>query len=163
VGRSFSARLDARPVPGRPGVLQQRGSVQSLRGMLVTGRFTGGLARVRPVPPAEALVGRLLHAGYRANIDATVNTRTRRSTTTMLALATIGRRSQACLRITIAERPGRAPSGGFRVVGGTGDAARLAATGTFAFTPGGTPTLSGSVKARLAGQRGLPRACTALK
>jgi hypothetical protein len=49
------------------------------------------------------------------------------------------------------------------VLGGTGDATRLSATGIFAFTPGGVSSLSGGVKARLAGARGLPRACAALK
>jgi hypothetical protein len=161
--RLFSARLDARPVPGHAGVPQQRGDVQSVRGMLVTGRFKGTLVRVRPVPPAEALVGRLLRAGYRARLDASVNAKAKTSTTTMLALATMTRRSQACLRITIAERPGRPPMGSFRVLGGSGDATRLSATGTFSFRPGGDSTVTGSVKARLATARGLPRACAALK
>jgi hypothetical protein len=163
--RRFSARLDARPVPGQPGRLQQRGAVQSLRGMLVTGRFNGRLARVRPVPRAEALMARLLRAGYRARVDASVNARTRKSTTTMLAVATVSRSARACLQITIAERPGRKPSGTFRVLGGTGAATRLAATGTFGFTPGPvTPsTLTGKVKAWLTGARGLPRACAGLR
>jgi hypothetical protein len=163
--RLFSARLDARPVPGHPGQVQRRGVVQSLRGMLVTGRFNGKLARARPVPRAEALLGKLLRAGYRARVDASVNARTRRSTTTMLALATITRGSVACLRITIAEGPGRKPSGSFSVLGGTGAVTRLSATGTFGFTPGQrTPsTLTGRVKARLSGPRGLPRACVALR
>jgi hypothetical protein len=159
VGRMFSARFDARPLPGHPGVLQQRGAVQSVQGMLVTGRFNGNVVRGRPV---DALVARLLRSGYRARLDASVNARTKRSTTTMLALARLSRRSQACLRITIAERPGGPRAGSFRVLGGTGDASRLSATGTFSFRPGAS-TVTGSVKARFASARGLPRGCAALK
>lgn len=164
--RPFSARLDVRPVKGQPGQVQIRGAVQTVRGMLVTGRFNGRLARVRPVPRAEAVLGRLLRAGYRARLDVSVDTRARKSTTTMLALATIPRAkgmrpAVACVRITLVDRRGRTPSGTFRVLGGTGDASRLSATGTLTFTPGPhiPAVLAGTVKARLIKARGLPRAC----
>jgi hypothetical protein len=151
--------------------MQVRGAVQSVRGMLVTGRFNGRLARVRVRPRAEALLGRLLRAGYRARLDAAFNVRTMKSTTTMLALATIprgsrnGRPALACVRITIVKQPGRKPSGTFRVLGGTGDARRLSATGTFTFTPGPrtASVLTGRVKAQLIRARGLSRPCAVLR
>jgi hypothetical protein len=170
-GSAFTARLAARPVSGRPGRLERRGPVQSLRGTIVTGRFDGRLARSGRASAAEALLAKLLRADFRARLDASVNVRTRTSTTTMLALATFPQRSHraspalACVRITITERPGRTPAGTFRVLGGTGAARALAATGTFAFRPGRhTPsTLAGRVRAQLAGARSLPPACTALR
>jgi hypothetical protein len=160
--RLFSARLNARAVQGHPGVLQQHGAVQSVRGMIVAGRFNGSLAHVRPAPPADALLRRLLRSGYRARLDASLNMQTSRGVTKMLALATITRRSQACLRITIVEQPGRRPAGTFRVLGGTGDVTRLSAAGTFSFKRGGASMATGRVRSQLVAARGLPRACAAL-
>jgi hypothetical protein len=169
-GRQFSARLRARPVRGRPGRVVRRGVVQSLRGMLVSGSFNGRLTRVRRPSPAEKLLATLLRARFRARLDASVDAKRRTGTTTMLALATLRQSSKsgppmlACVRITTAERPGRKPSGNFRVLGGTRAAGRLAARGTFTFRPVRRipGALAGRVNARLVRAHGLPRACAAL-
>ena len=83
----------------------------------------------------------------------------------MLALATLRPATVACVRITLVERPGRQPTGSFRVLGGSGAAARLAARGTFTFTPGPrTPSsLAGRVTARFVGARRVPAACAGLR
>jgi hypothetical protein len=150
--RPFSASLNAKPVPGRPGRYLVRGTVQSLKGTLAKGSFNGRLTK--PATAAERLLSTLLHAGYTARIDASLNLRTRKTSSTMLALATF-KHGSACLEISLANG-----KGSFRVLGGTGQASRLAATGTFRATQ---VRLTGTAKAHLVAARGFPRACASLR
>src|SRR5262249_51764483 len=105
-------------------------------------------------------------ADYRATVDASFDAKTSHGTVSMLALATFRKlpRERACVRITIVDRPGRVRYGSFRVLGGTGAAARLGARGTFSYVPGPAPAtrVSGKATATLLPPRRLPRACAAL-
>jgi hypothetical protein len=82
-----------------------------------------------------------------------------------LALATFpGGRGRACLRITMATRARGAPTGTLKVLGGTGDAARLAGGGRFRFAfRNGTPRLDGRLDATVGKPRPLPRRCSRLR
>jgi hypothetical protein len=81
-----------------------------------------------------------------------------------IALATVGRRSAVCMRISVLARPGGAPSGRLRTLGGTRAGSRLHGDASFRFRTerDGTATAVGQLRARAGHQRPLPRPCRRL-
>jgi PKD domain len=159
----FTARLNGRSLPGPRAQLQRRGARLTLRAVRGRGRMRGRLATARAVP-GRPLLARLLKARWRTRIGLRLDRRTERLSATAIALTQPRRgRASACLRIRVAVRPDAAPIARFKLLGGTGAAARLRARGAgfFRLERDGSATVLGRLRVRRAGPRTLPRSCQA--
>jgi PKD domain len=158
--RAFTVRMRGGQVPGRRGKLTLSGGVAtSLRGLVLAGTFKARL------PRASRTLRRFGRARFVARLDLTRRAAGAPVTIRGTALATSRRRGgRACLRIAMRQRETGPPRGTFRVLGGSGSAARLRARGRFTYrVSSGVARLSGRVRERAAAPRGLPRACRSLR
>jgi hypothetical protein len=154
----FRARLSATPAAGAKVRVVRRGNVQRVRGVAATGRFDGRLAK-KGRRRAPKRLRAVLRAPWTGVIDASVNTKTQRRRVKITALARLPRGS-SCLRIAMTDAPGRRPRGTFRVLGGSGSARGVVASGRFGLLP--DARVRGRLRARTAAPRALPPACAAL-
>jgi hypothetical protein len=175
-GCSPSARIHARPVQGRhtagaqlfaaeftrarlvrAGTLTRRGSVATLRGVVVSGRLRGHVDGSRRLT-------RLARARWAASLTIVSNRDTGVSTLHALVLATFRGRGTgtACLRVDATRRGTALPRGSFAIVGGSGAAAHMAGGGRFLFGRGsdGLAHLAGRVRATRGRAHALPPACS---
>jgi hypothetical protein len=133
-------------------------------GVIVRGRMTGRLARRARVPAALFDLYRSTFAG-RFDFDQVVGRPDAPlvGTGTILARSRRDRSTQVCLRVTGDGRRENLGRNRFRVVGGTGDARRLRATGSFPLPREANVRGRFAVRAYNGRVRGLPRDCRALR
>jgi PKD repeat protein len=161
-GRFFEARFVHTRVLAR-GVLVQRGSITTLRGLVITGSLRGSLIGSRAL-------ARFDQARFVSALTLALDAVKHVITIHGVALATFpgARKSELCLRIAMTRLGTHLPIGSFRALGGTGAAARLSGGGTFAFALGPKGgRLAGRLRvdhSRRAGRRArpLPAACRSL-
>jgi hypothetical protein len=154
---ALRARLTRVRLPDGLGTPRQRGSQAALRGVVVTGRLSAprrGLGALRPFRRARWIA--------RLNLTADVARRTAR--VRGHALVRFGRgKGRVCVRITAADRSKGPPAGRMKLLGGTGDAARLRGGGRFRYRfRGTTPVPAGRLAAELGHPRPMPTACDGL-
>ena len=159
--RHFFAIMKTRKVrPPRvraPRRLRGVGAVGSVRGRLLADGRTPARAS------APAALAALLDARWttRADLAGLLGARRQSVTATVLATPRRGRLGRACIKLRIVRRGRRRPTGSYKVVGGTGAAARLRARGRIRFQPRprGRAAIGGTVRAATGPARPLPRKC----
>jgi hypothetical protein len=161
----FFARLSVNKVSTR-GARSRRGRrSRTLRGVRAAGTLRGGIAGPpgQPAPTAPKSIAGFLQSSWSGNLDLTALTSGHRHKATALVLARPRLRSagRVCVRIALSASPGKPGRGTFRVVGGTGPAARLRAKGRVGFDlrPKGQVVLGGTIAADKGRARPLPRGC----
>jgi hypothetical protein len=157
--RHFFALLKTRTV--RPPRVRAR---TRLRGVRAVGNVRGRLlADRRSRVKAPAALAALLDARWttRADLAGLLGARRQSVTATVLATPRRGRLGRACIKLRLVRKGRRQPTGTYRIVGGTGAAARLHARGRIRFQPRarGRTAIGGTVRAKTGRVRSLPRGC----
>ena len=150
------------PIAGERGKLRRRGPVREWRGAMALGGLKG---RVSGRPSSRLTP--LLDSRWLSRVNVTANSRKGSLKLRGLALASTKGAipSQACLRLRFAGRPGRRPTGSFRLLGASGGAGGLAGSGKFRYRVDrkGFARLRGAVRVRGGGRSTIPRACKRLE
>ena len=146
--RGFAALTRVR-LPATLPAPQVRNGVSTVRGLKVRGRLVAPrrrLGELRPFRRARWVARLTLSEGRLRGV----------------ALARFGRgHGRACLRIAMHTRARGRPAGRVRLLGGSGDAARLRGGGRFRFAfRGESPRLDGRLEATLGRARPLPPSCS---
>jgi hypothetical protein len=154
----FSARITrARLV--RAGKLDRRGGVERVRGLVLRGRLAGHMG-------GSHRLARFARARWTALLTIAAKGGAPVRTLHGLVLATFrgSGAGSACLAVSATRRGSALPSGSFRIVGGTGAAARMSGAGRFVYDlgPGGFGRLAGRLRATGGRGRPLPPACRRL-
>ena len=148
VRRPFSAR-----VAGKSGDVDgsKLTGIGSLRARLTGSRLT----------KAERLMKRFLAANWRTKADVSVNRAAGSATVRGTALVTPRTGGRACVRLSLTLRAGELPTGRFRILGGSGAAAKLHGDAEFRFQvrPGQQAGILGTLRASLGKARRLPARC----